>query len=111
MVIRKVDSNQAEIVAALREVGATVQPIHEIGAGCPDLLVGYHGYNYLIEVKVPGSERHLTRLEAEWLGQWEGQAAIAATPEQALDIIGAAWRPEWRDVYLAMHKADAQAAP
>lgn len=101
----KTDRNQREIVATLRQVGATVQPIHEIGGGCPDILVGFRGQNYLIEVKAPGSERRLTRLEVEWLEEWRGQSAVVSTSEQALDIIGAGWRPEHREAYLAMQGA------
>lgn len=37
------DRNQPAIVAALRGIGATVQPLHAVGQGCPDLLVGYRG--------------------------------------------------------------------
>lgn len=104
MTYKKVDSNQPEIVAALREAGACVQSIAAIGAGCPDLLVAFRGANYLLEVKPPGSERRLTRLEVEWLENWRGQAAVVSSAEQALDIIGASWRPEFRIAYLAMQK-------
>ena len=48
---KKVDSNQTRVVKALRELGATVQHLHAVGKGCPDLLVGYKGSNYLLEVK------------------------------------------------------------
>jgi hypothetical protein len=101
---KKIDSNQPEIVAALRQIGATVQSISEIGGGCPDLLVGFRGENFLLEVKVPGSERRMTRLEVQWLEDWRGTAAVVSTVEQALDIIGAGWRPEHREVYLAMQQ-------
>ncbi len=47
----KVDRNQSEVVAALRKLGASVQSLASIGKGCPDLLVGYHGILYLMEVK------------------------------------------------------------
>ncbi len=46
-----VDRNQPEIVAALRAAGATVEYLHAVGGGCPDLLVGYRGANYVLEVK------------------------------------------------------------
>ena len=52
----KVDANQADIVAALRRIGATVQCLHQVGHGCPDLLVGWHGENILLEVKMPGGD-------------------------------------------------------
>ena len=59
----RADSNQAEIVDALRKVGASVQPIHTVGGGVPDLLVGFRGQNYLFEVKdgeKAPSDRRLT---------------------------------------------------
>ncbi len=39
--------------------------LHEVGAGVPDLLVGFRNKNYLIEVKVPGG-----RLTPAQLGLW-----------------------------------------
>ena len=59
----KVDANQTEIVKALRQVGASVQSLAATGKGCPDLLVGIRGLNFLIEVKdgaKPRSDRKLT---------------------------------------------------
>ena len=83
--ICKVDANQPEIVAALRAAGCTVQHLHTVGHGCPDILVGYEGVNWLIEIKQPGNP--LTPDEIEWLGEWEGQACVVYTPEQGLALI------------------------
>ena len=47
----KIDANQTEIVKALRQVGASVQSLASTGKGCPDLLVGFRGVNWLLEVK------------------------------------------------------------
>ena len=47
----RVDANQPVIVAALRAIGATVQHLHAVGQGCPDILVGYDGVNFLMEIK------------------------------------------------------------
>ena len=47
------DANQAEIVKALESVGASVLDLADVGRGCPDLLVGYAGREWLIEVKMP----------------------------------------------------------
>lgn len=88
----KVDGNQAEIVKALREAGATVQPLHSIGDGCPDLLVGFRGRNYLLEVKdgrKPPSARPITPDQIKWHGEWRGQAVIALNILDALEAIGA----------------------
>ena len=47
----KVDGNQAEIVSALRQVGAEVQSLASVGQGVPDLLVGFRSRNFLLECK------------------------------------------------------------
>lgn len=88
----KVDRNQSEIVAALRNVGATVQPLHSVGAGCPDLLVGYRRQNYLLEIKdwqASPSDRELNERQVEWHGGWKGQVAKVETVDAALAVIGA----------------------
>lgn len=88
----KVDRNQPEIVAALRRVGATVLVLSAVGRGCPDIVVGYHGVNYFIEIKdgeKPPSERRLTPDQVEWHGKWRGRAGVAETMDDALRIIGA----------------------
>lgn len=81
------DANQPAIVAALRSVGASVEDLSQVGAGVPDLLVGYRGRNYLIEVKTASGK--LTKHQEKWHPLWRGQVAIARTPEEAWAIIGA----------------------
>lgn len=88
----RVDANQREIVEALRRVGATVQPLHTIGSGCPDILVGYRGTNILLELKdgdKPLSRRRLTADEERWHAEWRGQVATADSVDEALQQIGA----------------------
>lgn len=84
--IARVDGNQADIVAALRAVGATVQPLHTVGKGCPDLLVGYRGVNHLLEVK-NGSD--VTDDQRQWIGTWCGMVTVVHSVDQALQSIGA----------------------
>ena len=86
----KVDANQREIVAALRAVGATVQPLHSVGQGCPDLLAGYRNVNLLLEVKdgaKPPSARKLTRDQSDWHAGWKGQACIVESVDDVLRIV------------------------
>lgn len=86
----KVDANQTDIVAALRKIGATVQPLHGVGSGCPDLLVGYRGVNYAIELKdgaKPPSARKLTPDQVEWHIAWRGQVAVADSIEAAIAVV------------------------
>lgn len=89
--IRKTDDPQAEIVAALRDIGATVQPLHTVGAGCPDLLVGLRGVNHLLEVKTPGRLR-LTTWEQNWHEEWRGTVGIVSTVDEALEAVKESWR-------------------
>lgn len=86
----KVDRNQPEIVAALRKMGCTVQPLHSVGQGCPDLLVGYRGLNFLIEVKdgeLSPSHRKLTEDQVEWHRDWRGTVFVALSAEDAMRIV------------------------
>lgn len=88
-----VDRNQAEIVEALRQVGATVQHLHGVGHGCPDLVAGFRGRNFLLEVK-PAWDRdkrllELNEREERWHLSWRGQATVVRTAEEALRAIGA----------------------
>ena len=88
--IARVDANQPDIVQALRQIGATVQPIHVIGKGCPDLLVGYRGVNSLLEVKdgekVP-SARKLTPDELRWHDDWRGEVFIVHGIAEAIAVV------------------------
>jgi len=89
---RQVDANQTAVVEALRRVGALVQHLHTVGGGCPDLLVGYRGKLWLLEVKdgrKPPSERRLNDAEAAWHARWAGYPVVTVTsPLDALKAIG-----------------------
>ena len=90
----RTDENQQAIIDALCDVGATVHSLHRVGQGCPDLLVGYHGTNFLVEVKNPGARGKLTQAQVHWVDMWRGQVAVVETVEQALYAIGALTPPE-----------------
>jgi hypothetical protein len=86
----RVDANQSEIVAALRKIGASVTPTHQVGNGFVDLVCGFRGKNYLLELKdgsKPPSARKLTDDEAVWFGMWKGEAHVVETTEQAIAIL------------------------
>ena len=86
----RVDANQAEIVDALREIGCSVQILSAVGKGCPDLLVGYHGVNYPIEVKdgdKSPSKRRLTHDELVWHDEWNGTVYVVKSVEEAISVV------------------------
>ena len=73
----KRDTNEPEIVAVLRAHGFSVYPLDQ-----PlDLLVGYMGRNYLVEVKMPKAK--LTPAQVEFLKGWRGSASIIRNAEEA----------------------------
>ena len=82
----RVDANQAQIVSALRAAGAYVWII-----GLPvDLLVGYEGKTYLVEIK-DGPKKTLTRLQQDFFGNWCGGGLHRIdNAEEALRLIGVA---------------------
>lgn len=77
----------------MRGVGASVQSLAALGDGCPDLLVGYRGANYLLEVKDQAkapSHRKLTDDQVRWHGAWVGTVVVVLSPWDALLAVGAA---------------------
>ena len=82
----KVDLNQAEIVSALRQVGASVLVLSRVGQGCADLAAGIRGETFFLEVKTDKGK--LTPREKEFMDEWRGHYAIVRTPEEALRAIG-----------------------
>jgi len=88
----RVDDNQAEIVRALEDVGASVLHLHQLGRGAPDLLVGFRGLNYCMEIKDGNkaeSRRRLTDDELLWHTAWRGSVYVVESVDDALQRIGA----------------------
>lgn len=90
------DKNEKPIVKALRAVGASVEYLN--GTGVPDLLVGYRGVNYLVEIKGEHgkAESHgkktasgLRDSQERWWRLWQGaRPVVATTSDEALKAIG-----------------------
>jgi hypothetical protein len=81
---KRTDANQEAIVKALRDAGAYVWII-----SLPvDLLVGYKGHTFLVEIKTDARKR-LTALQADFFENWSGSTlARVDSPEAALRMIG-----------------------
>lgn len=77
------DGNQADIVDDLRRIpGCSVAVLSAVGGGIPDLLIGYRGANFLVELKDPTQPKHrheLTDEQAEFHDNWHGQVLKAFT--------------------------------
>ena len=86
--IKRVDFNQKEVVNCLKKIeGISVQHLHTIGKGCPDILVGYAGHNYLYEIKSDGGT--LTPSEEVFFRTWKGHVKVVFSADEIIaDIEG-----------------------
>ena len=75
------DANEADLVAELRAHGFSVymldQPL--------DLLVGYAGRTYLVEIKTPKGK--LTQPQLEFMDGWRGDATVLRTSEDVQTFV------------------------
>ena len=82
----RIDVNHALIVEALRKAGCTVQSLAKVGDGCPDLLVGRAGKNYLLEVK--DAHGVMEPNQIAWHATWNGHVATVRTVDVAFAAVG-----------------------
>jgi hypothetical protein len=87
-----VDANQAGIVADLRLIpGCQVLTLAEVGSGCPDLLVGYRGFNFLFELKNPdvhyNQKLPTIARQKEFRDKWPGQVRQVTTFTEILNAM------------------------
>jgi hypothetical protein len=87
----RIDANQNEIVKALRQIPhLSVAITSQLGQGFPDLVIGYRGKNYLIELK-DGSKapsvRRLTQDERTFHDQWFGSIFVCDSLEAILKVL------------------------
>lgn len=81
------DSTHREIVRMLEAVGASVFDSADVGGGFPDLVVGYRGKTYLMEVKGPKGK--LRASQVAFGRRWKGTAVdVVRTAAEALIAIG-----------------------
>lgn len=87
----KTDGNHKDIVEILRAVGCSVQSLAAVGSGCPDLLVGRLGRNWLLEIKdgsLAPSAQQLTPKQVDWHEGWRGQVTVVRSKDEALAVVG-----------------------
>jgi hypothetical protein len=86
----KIDNNQEQLVKQMRRIpGLKVKHTH-IVKGFVDVVIGYQGINYLLEIKDPGkppSKRKLTDDEQKFHNEWTGQVAVVETIDDVIKLI------------------------
>lgn len=88
---KKIDDNQKLIVKQLRKCGVSVAITSMLGNGFVDLVLGFRGRNYLIELKdgnKSASRKQLTPDEKEFFDTWSGQVNKCESFKEIATIIG-----------------------
>lgn len=87
----KIDSNQNKVVGMLRKIpGVSVAITSQLGNGFVDIVVGYKGINYMIELKdgdKVASKRKLTVDEIEFSDKWKGQYNVCKDFDEVFNLI------------------------
>ena len=83
---KKTDSNQKSIISELREAGVSVMDTSSIGRGFPDLVLGWQGMNYLVEIKTPKGKP--TDFQVNFFTHWRGQAILIRDVKDIFNLLG-----------------------
>lgn len=89
----KTDDNHLDIKHRFKKYGASVADTAGAGEGFPDLVIGFKGANFLVEVKDGSkamSEQKLTKPQVRFHREWSGQVIIINSVEQ-VDLIMQEW--------------------
>lgn len=84
--MHKTDANHVEISQALRNAMCSVVDLSAVAGGCPDLLVGRGGVNYLLEIK--DGKNDLNDKQELWFSRWRGRAVVVRNVDEALKAVG-----------------------
>lgn len=80
------DSNHKAIVAALTYHGALVGDISNAGGGIPDLICGYRGVLFLVEVKTPTGS--LSTKQRDFFDTWsEYPTLVLRSSDDVFDVM------------------------
>jgi hypothetical protein len=92
----RVDSNQYEIVQALRAIpDLSVSVTSRVGQGFPDLVVGYRGATFMFELKdptKPKADQELTPEQRKFHANWKGQIQKVFSLKEIITTL-TGWNP------------------
>lgn len=93
---KRSDANTKAVVKALRDAGASVYHLGDVGR-VPDLLAGFQGTTFLIEVKNPSTHARKAKGEGDglhtpeqekFIREWQGGPVFTVySAEEALKVI------------------------
>jgi hypothetical protein len=80
------DDNHDAIVRACRQAGLLVEDVHN--GGLCDILIGFRGHLYAVEIKAPGKRKALTPKQKEKRLLWETYVFIVESAEELIKTLG-----------------------
>jgi len=83
----RVDANQREIIRAAEKMGASVIDLSQVGGGIPDILIGYRGKNYLIEIKNPETGGCLSDKQSSFVDNFRGDVRVIYDVQQLFFVL------------------------
>lgn len=78
----RVDKNQARIVSTVRQMGASVYSLADVGNGVPDVLVGIFGISEVWEIKSETGK--LTEDQVRFHNEFKGSVRIIRSSADAI---------------------------
>lgn len=75
----RADDSSADVLNALRDLGASVFNASQVGFGFPDLVVGFRGRTYLVEIKTGPVGFKLTTKQKDFIRRWNGSPVAILT--------------------------------
>lgn len=89
--IKRTDANHKQIIDAIRKIPSiSVYSTHMVGKGFPDIVIGYKGINYLVEIKDGAktkSQKKLTEDEIRFHQSWFGQIIVCECVKDVLKLL------------------------
>lgn len=87
--MNRTDKNQKQIEKVLKQLGASVKSTSQLGNGFPDLIIGYKGKTYLVEIKGENSYgKTLRESQIKFKNSWKGSPIIILrTTNDAIEFI------------------------
>jgi hypothetical protein len=91
------DANHGTLAKLAAQIGASHLDLSQLGDDAPDALIGFRGFNYLIEFKT--GRKKLKPGQARFRRTWRGQVHLVKTGDELLALL------------LGDHYATKKAAP
>ena len=84
------DKNQKMLVAHARTLGASVAVTSGVHKGFVDVVIGYQGKNYMVEIKndkQPPSKQRLTDHQVKFHDEWNGQICVVKNVDELEELL------------------------